>query len=139
MMQERRNGKLRLIVPRDIRTFEGRSSKTMVEIPRNIWPAPCIAGGCLQAWISRDFMAQRFVDREFMRVTVMKTRMRNGQFEDGITWDELQMVKSQIGLSQAWCCELYPPDDCVVNDFNMRHLFIMPSAPPFAFQGSVPR
>lgn len=46
---------------------------------------------------------------------------------DGVSWDTLQAIKSDLGFADAWAVEVYPPDDAVVNLTNMRHLWIMPS------------
>ncbi len=45
---------------------------------------------------------------------------------DGITWDELQAVKNEtLGLHVA-AIEVFPIEDQVVNERNMRHLFVLP-------------
>lgn len=44
---------------------------------------------------------------------------------DGITWDELQAVKDEVFGPDAWCVEHYPAADDVVNEVNMRHLWIV--------------
>jgi hypothetical protein len=46
--------------------------------------------------------------------------------KDGITWDQLQAVKNEALGPEVRCIEIYPPDDEVVDELNMRHLFVLP-------------
>ena len=49
---------------------------------------------------------------------------QNHRQPDGITWDELQSIKNQIGYQDFLAFEMYPPEKDVVNVENMRHLWI---------------
>lgn len=49
---------------------------------------------------------------------------RDGNWIDGITWDELMEIKRQCGFGDRLAVEIYPPDEHIVNVANMRHLFI---------------
>ena len=51
------------------------------------------------------------------------------QWEDKITWDELQDIKNQCGYEDKWLCEYYPPEDKVINVANIRHLWLMDKPP----------
>lgn len=53
----------------------------------------------------------------------LKVRRRDGK--DGISWDELQAVKNEAVGEDATCVELYPAQDRVVNEVNMRHLWVI--------------
>jgi hypothetical protein len=46
--------------------------------------------------------------------------------KDGITWDELQAVKTEAFGPDVRCIEIYPPEREVVDELNMRHLFAIP-------------
>ena len=86
---------------------------------------------------NRYYLAAIFLDeceREtFCRLTVNRTEvLPDGNWKDGITWDELMDVKRGIGMGDQWMTEIYPPDEEIVNVANMRHLFIVPQ-PAFAW------
>lgn len=88
------------------------------------------------AFQSPQFLAAVYVDPSgYTRLSVNRVRQTNGMWDDGISWDELQKIKSLIGFGDAWAVEAYPPDSEVVNVANIRHLFLLPSAPPFGWSG----
>jgi hypothetical protein len=84
---------------------------------------------------SKDFLAQFHEDPNgYLRMSVQRTtQYTDGNWKDGITFDELQRVKRECGFADHWFVECYPPDDELVNIANIRHLFLMPEAPPFAW------
>lgn len=91
----------------------------------------------VEVWHSRHFLALVYLDATpegiFTRVSVNRTEIENdGHWKQGITWDELMRVKAEIGRSEAWAVEVYPPASQVVNVANLRHLFLVPQ-PPFAW------
>lgn len=90
-----------------------------------------------EVWRSRDFLVQLFDDSGTTRVTVNRTFMPNGiDWADGISWDDLQEIKSQIGRGDAWAVELYPAEAHVVRDANMRHLWLLEEPPPFGWHAT---
>lgn len=48
---------------------------------------------------------------------------------DGITWDELQRIKNEVWGEEQTAIEVFPPQGELVNDANIRHLWLVPSAP----------
>ena len=58
------------------------------------------------------------------RVTRLRVKKTSGK--DGITWDQLQMAKAEAGFADCRAIEIYPRECDVVNEINMRHLFIVP-------------
>jgi hypothetical protein len=42
-----------------------------------------------------------------------------------ITWDELQAIKDDLFGKDACAIEIYPPQDRVVNNVQMRHLWLL--------------
>jgi len=44
---------------------------------------------------------------------------------DGISWDELQQAKNDAWGEHATAVEIYPPQDEMVNEANMRHLWLI--------------
>ncbi len=47
--------------------------------------------------------------------------------KDGITWDQLQYLKNEALGKDACAIEFYPPEDELINDVNIRHLWEIPS------------
>jgi hypothetical protein len=45
---------------------------------------------------------------------------------DGIGWDVLQQIKNEMFGPEVLAVEVYPPEDRVVNNSNMRHLWEVP-------------
>jgi hypothetical protein len=75
---------------------------------------------------SNRFCVQVFEEAEgMMRLSINRAAIdRNGQWLDGITWEELQELKSQAGFGDYDAVEVFPADADVVCIANMRHLFI---------------
>lgn len=91
-----------------------------------------------QVWLGRDLMVQVFDDRPCVRLSFSRTTTNgSGRWKDGITWDEIQDAKSQIGMGERWAIEIYPADEHLVNVANMRHLWILDDAPACAWKKAV--
>jgi hypothetical protein len=75
-------------------------------------------------------MVQAFQEsNNVIRLSVTKNKLGFGDrtFADGIAWDELQWVKREVGYGDQMAVEIYPEDRLIVNDCNMRHLWILAS------------
>ncbi len=109
------------------------------EWPRDEWPPDLAAAVRFTAkpqrvWRSRGFVAVLFLEGAQERLSVNRTTVdHQGRFEDGITWDELMRVKAEAGLGDRWAVEVFPPTPQIVNVSNMRHLWLLPSAPSFGW------
>lgn len=57
---------------------------------------------------------------------VRHLRVRRYDDRDGITWDELQAVKNERLGPDARAIEIYPPESELVNEANIRHLWVIP-------------
>jgi len=69
-----------------------------------------------------------------VRLTVNRTAMRpDGEWEDGITWDELQAIKREIGYGDYYAIEVYPKDADLVDLANMRHLWVPAEDLPYGW------
>lgn len=95
----------------------------------------------LAVFQSSQFLACIYQDSNgYKRLSINRIGQKSdgsGRYEDGITWDTLQAIKSKIGLGSVWAVEVYPADAEVVNVSNMRHLFLLPEPPPFAWRTGV--
>jgi hypothetical protein len=90
----------------------------------------------VSVWRSSAFLVQVFsegVHGEFgsvLRITVNRTAIdSSGAWIEGITWDELQKIKRDVGYGSCWGIEWFPPDADVVNVANMRHLWVSENMP----------
>jgi hypothetical protein len=119
----------------------------LVPLDREVWP-PSIAQmnpAPTDVWRSQSFLVQVFEEkpwhdgRRCVRLSVNRTTVKrwNGDkpiWDDRITWDELQDIKAQVGLSD-WCgLEVYPMDSDIVNVASMRHLWCIPGRVGFEWQ-----
>lgn len=105
-------------------------------VPEAQWPT----GGTvrpIEVWRSRYFLVQVFPAMNGgQRITVNRTGFIGNnatRWNDGITWDDLQRVKREIGRGNDWAVEIYPADEEIVNVANMRHLWLI-DMPPFAWK-----
>jgi hypothetical protein len=86
-----------------------------------------------QVWQSSRYMAQLWdaanpAYPDLKRLSVCRVRVDvRGRLQDGLTWDELQAVKSELGYGEWYGVEVYPPDSQVVNLANFRHLWLLPA------------
>lgn len=44
---------------------------------------------------------------------------------DGISWDELQLVKNKVFGQESWAIEIFPAESELVNMRNVRHLWLV--------------
>lgn len=110
------------------------------EIPRAEWPESMASrpGGPSRVWRSRGFLVQCFTAPApaLWRLSILRTSLKGDRWTDNITWDEIQRLKAEAGLGDAWAVEVFPPDREVVNVANIRHIWILESAPAYAWRKS---
>lgn len=118
-------------------------------VPKETWPSMSEASGVqpLQVWQDADFLAILYPVPDFLlihRLTVVRAAGvgLNGRgrvvYRDGITWDDLMQVKRDCGFADRWAVEVFPSEHEIVNVANMRHLWLLPEAPPFAWRARKP-
>lgn len=86
--------------------------------------------GCIAAWRSSRFLAQLFEPLDgAQRISICRTMVDTdtGRWVDGITWEEIQAIKGQLGFADRMAVEIYPADGDVVNVANMRHIWLIES------------
>ena len=79
--------------------------------------------GC---WESNKFNVFAFAEGPLIRLDVERKDKK-----DGISWDELQQIKSDCGYGDKDAIELFPKDKDVLNTANWRHLYIFQEEIPF--------
>ena len=106
----------------------------MKRLPEQQWPYK--PEGLKEVWRSQDFLAQIYeAPNAVERISVIRTTIGVfGNWNDRITWDELMKVKHECGWGNEWVVEVYPADTEIVNVANMRHLFVLPAPPEYAWR-----
>jgi len=109
-------------------------SEKLVEIPQSQWEWHSFKPA--EVWRSSRFLVQIFPPKNgAARMSVNRTLLADdGRWMDGITWDDLLRLKSECGHGDDWAVELFPPNDRVVNVANMRHLWLIPTEPDYAWK-----
>jgi hypothetical protein len=110
--------------------------ETLQQVPRDQWPPSSLPTSRLPAetWRSRGFLVQVFAENDGIeRLSVCRTSHNGNSWEDQISWDELQRLKSECRRADKFAVEIFPSDRDVVNVANMRHLWIMPAPLPFGW------
>lgn len=99
----------------------------LTPVPIERWPTP-LNGSRTAVLLSSDYLVQVFDEGGgVQRISVNRTTARpDGRWDDGLTWDEMQDIKCQIGMGDQYAIEVYPRDRDVVNVANMRHLWVLP-------------
>lgn len=84
-----------------------------------------------QAWVSRRYMVQLFDEDPFQGIDTRRMSVNrvtlgpDGRWVDGLTWDELQALKAEIGFGDWYGLEIYPRARDLVNVANLRHLWLL--------------
>ncbi len=87
-----------------------------------------------EIWRSNNYLLFIFAFESHERISVLRTELNiAGRFAQGISWDDLMRLKSECGRGKEWAVECYPPDDEVVNVQNMRHLWLLRTAPLYGW------
>jgi hypothetical protein len=90
-----------------------------------------------QIWRSREFLAQVFEKANgVQRISINRAAIDvdNGRWVDGISWDDIQRIKAEMGFGGQDAVEIYPPDRDKVDVANMRHLWILDDPLPYAWR-----
>lgn len=90
-----------------------------------------------EIWRSNRFLAQITARTPTTSIAILRTELKSdGNWEDGITWDELMAVKRQIGFGDRDALEVYPRDSDVVFVANIRWLWIPEHPPEFIWRSA---
>ena len=109
--------------------------KKLTLIPKSEWPTTTSKIVPDECWHSQEYLVQVFrQEGQPVRLSILRTVLSaDGNWKDGITWDEMQLIKGSVGFRNEWAVEIIPPDQEVVNVANLRHIWIVP-APEFAWR-----
>ena len=124
------NRKERQALQREQRSFVNKLPTALTPVPPEEFPAHPLAPA--KVWRSRQYLVQMWNESNpdypsLIRLSVCRVRVNtDGRWADGLTWDELQSIKGEIGYGDWYGVEVYPQDNCVINVANFRHLWLLP-------------
>lgn len=107
----------------------------LTQLPRPEWHDRAPAG-VFEVWRSRGHLVQIYAERngiERLSINATAIRAAGDRWEEGIDWETLQRLKRECGRGDRWAVEIFPADAHIVNVANMRHLWLLPQAPEFAW------
>lgn len=113
-------------------------------VPPDQWPLHSAPPNLVDVMRSRWFLVQLYCDDRHhlhpLRMGVNRTSIKDdGNWEDGIAWDELMELKRQAGFAERWAVEIYPPDNHIINAANIRWLWLLDEAPAYAWRNLPPK
>lgn len=87
--------------------------------PQDLQFESCFGEPSIGVWADEVYRVMAFQELGAVRLDINRHDM-----QDGITWDELQHIKSACGFGDQDGVELYPRDEDVIYTANVRHLYI---------------
>lgn len=128
------NRKQRRTAKANLRLENRQKPDRLIEIPRADWPY--LENKLLKVFRSKKYLVQVYEEENnIFRLSICRTELNNsGDWKDGITWDELQEIKTQCGYGNSDAVEIYPKDIDIKNVSNMRHLWVLPYDVSFAWR-----
>lgn len=123
---------------RELDRANAKLPTALQEIPKADWPTSSIDPKRLRVWRSRHWMVQEFLESgpALVRLSINRTSRTAGGWEEGVSWEELQSIKNEVGYQLHDAVEIYPAATDVVNVANMRHLWVLADPVEFAWRRS---
>ena len=112
------------------------SREGLNDVPPEQWPVTSRKATPTRVFRSRAWFVQEFAEEGgVIRLSVNRVKYNSTpkgiSWYEGISWDDLQWIKQELGYGARCAVELYPPEEHVVNVANIRHLWVLPAPPPF--------
>jgi len=120
---------------RQLMRDNAKQPEILTPVPESEWP-PCeLRNRPTDVWRSRHYLVQAYSSTGGVtRLSIDRTTMQaDGRWEAGLSWDELQEIKRQVGFGNCFAVECFPKDKDIVNVANMRHLWVLPKPLEFAW------
>ena len=134
------NRALRRTLQSQMRTQAKAWPLELTEIPETEWPAG-IARRPRAVWRSRGYLVQMFDEPQCRGIEVRRLSINrvtiggDGHWEADIDWERLMRLKREAGFGDWYGVEVFPRDRDVVNDANMRHLWLLAEPLPIGWVG----
>ena len=112
--------------------FVAQLPAVLTRVPE--WEFPAVPDGFtkpIEVWRSKKYLVQIFDEQcdeypDMVRLSINRSTLGlDERWEDGLTWDELQTIKREVGFGDWYAIEVYPRDSDVVNVANIRHLWLL--------------
>lgn len=89
---------------------------------RNAHPNPAAVGG----WLNETYSVTLFQHPGYEGIDHLCVRRHDGDTE--IPWTDMQRIKDRLATDgpDRWGIEAFPPALAVVDNFNLRHIWVMP-------------
>jgi hypothetical protein len=92
----------------------------------------------IRCWHSRKYLVQMFEAGEdsaaMYRLSICRVTLQaGGRWDEGLTWQEIQDIKRELGFGDRYAVEIYPRDVDVVDVANMRHVWILQDQLPIGW------
>lgn len=113
--------------------------KEQNRFPSTMQPQPVpewVQGKIIGTWRSREYLATAWPSEHpdvLCRLTVNRAEIdeQTGSWIAGISWDHLWLIKNQCGFQDYDAVEVFPSRSRLVNDSNMRHLWVLNQPMPW--------
>jgi len=116
-------------------------SRELKEIPPEDWPEMKWTNKPIKVFRSDRILVQVFQeDQGLIRIAaniceiVMSVNPPFWKYKDGLTWNDLQKIKNEVGYANKDAVEIFPNADDEVEIFNIRHLWVCPTPVWFAWR-----
>lgn len=133
------NRKERRIQSKDQHENVSKLPEKLTLLPPEEYPPEFGSKRPVSVWRSKRYLVQLYTVENatypgLVRLSICRSRIgKNGRWEENITWEELQAIKSEVGFSEWYGLEIYPPDSKVVNVSNMHHIWLLPLPLPIGW------
>lgn len=92
-----------------------------------------------EVWRSRAYLVQiRYLDPSAHGGAAEHLSIRRTIHGAPLTWDEIQVIKRDVGRGDRAAVEVYPEDAHLIDQAEMRHLWILTERPAFAWRRAQP-
>lgn len=97
-------------------------------------------GDLRQCWRNNVYAVQVYMRTDSLhpgQVRALHLAIRRHDGEEIRGWSDLQRIKNEIAGPERVAIEIYPAEESVVDNANMRHIFVLPagSTAPFTIEG----
>lgn len=97
-------------------------------------------GDLRQCWRNNVYSVQVYARTDSLhpgQLRALQLAVRRHDGDEVRGWSDLQRIKDEIAGPDRVAIEIYPPADSVVDNANMRHIFVLPAGTfaPFSIQG----
>lgn len=109
-----------------------RYGPNLERVARDQWPPGPWDPVPIEVWASRTWIVLVFT--EVSETVTHRISVRRADGRADITWNDLLAIKDDIGYGTSWAVEIFPPVRHLVDDANMRHLWLLRAEPDYGWR-----